>query len=59
MIEQLIHKIKIRQAEIQMALAAGMPMNWESYQRMVGTHQGMQDVMDMIDSMLEEERTQD
>ena len=40
MIEQLLHRIKIRQAEIQVSLAQGTPMNWEAYQRMVGEHQG-------------------
>jgi hypothetical protein len=59
MIEQLIHRIKVRQAEIQISLASGMPMNWESYQRMVGEHQGLQSTMDMIDNMLEEEKNQD
>ena len=50
-----MHRIKIRQTEIQFSLAQGTPMNWESYQRMVGEHQGLQTVMDMIDNMLEEE----
>jgi hypothetical protein len=59
MISQLIHRIKVRQAEIQLSLADGMPMNWESYQRMVGEHQGLQSVMDMIDNMLDEENNQD
>ena len=59
MIEQLIHRIKIRQAEIQVSLANGMPINWESYQRMVGEFQGLQATMDMIDNMLDEEKHQD
>lgn len=59
MIEQLIHRIKVRQAEIQVSLANGMPMNWESYQRMVGEFQGLQSTMDMIDNMLDEEKNQD
>jgi hypothetical protein len=59
MIEQLIHRIKVRQAEIQVSLANGTPMNWESYQRMVGEFQGLQSTMDMIDNMLEEEKNQD
>jgi len=59
MIDQLIHRIKVRQAEMQVSLAAGMPQNWESYQRMVGVHQGLQETMDMIDNMLEEEKNQD
>ena len=59
MIEQLIHRIKVRQAEIQVSLANGMPINWESYQRMVGEFQGLQSTMDMIDNMLDEEKNQD
>jgi hypothetical protein len=59
MIEQLIHRIKVRQAEIQISLADGMPMNWESYQRMVGEFQGLRTAMDMIDNMLDEEKHQD
>lgn len=59
MIEQLIHRIKVRQAELQMSLAQGTPMTWEAYQRMVGEHQGLQAAMDMIDTMLEEEKNQD
>jgi hypothetical protein len=59
MIEQLIHSIKVRQAEIQVSLANGTPFNWESYQRMVGQYQGFQGVIDMIDNMLEEDRNTD
>ena len=59
MIEQLIHRIKVRQAELQISLAGGNAMTWEAYQRMVGEHQGLQMAMDMIDNMLEEEKNQD
>ncbi len=59
MIDQVIHRIKVRQAELQVSLAVGMPVTWEAYQRMVGEHQGMQAVLDIIDTMLDEERNQD
>jgi len=59
MIEQLIHRVKIRQAELQLALATGSPINWETYQRLVGEYQGLQRTMDMIDSMLDEEKNSD
>jgi hypothetical protein len=59
MIDQVIHRIKVRQSELQVSLAVGMPVTWEAYQRMVGEHQGMQAVLDIIDSMLDEERNQD
>jgi hypothetical protein len=55
MIEALIHRIKIRQNELQLSLAQGTPMTWESYQRMVGEYQGLQSVLDMIDNLLEEQ----
>jgi hypothetical protein len=54
MIEALIHKIKIRQSELQVSIALGTPMSWEAYQRMVGEHQGLQATLEMIDDMLEE-----
>lgn len=59
MIEPLIHRIKVKQAEIQVSLAAGTPMTWEAYQRMVGEHQGLQHALDMLDAMLEEHKNQD
>jgi hypothetical protein len=59
MIEQLIHRIKVRQAELQLSLAVGMASTWEAYQRMVGEHQGLQTTMDLIDAMLEEDKNQD
>jgi len=59
MIEQLIHRIKVRQAELQVALAEGLPMTWEAYQRIVGEHQGLQMTLTMIDNMLEEDKNQD
>ena len=46
MIDQVIHRIKLRQTELQVALAVGMPVTWEAYQRMVGEHQGLQIGMD-------------
>ena len=59
MIEPLLHRIKIKQAEISHALANGSASTWEAYQRLVGEYQGLQDVLDMVDSMLDEERRQD
>lgn len=54
MIEQLIHRVKIRQAELQVSLAQGNPVSWEMYQKMVGEYQGLQSALDMIDQMLSE-----
>lgn len=54
MIEQLIHRIKIRQSELQISLAQGNPASWEMYNKMVGEYQGLQNALNMIDQMLEE-----
>ena len=59
MIEQLIHRIKLRQAEIATALALGSAGSWDVYQRIVGENIGLQKTMDMIDSMLDEEKNKD
>lgn len=59
MIEALIHRVKIRQNELQVSLAGGNAMTWEAYQRMVGEHQGLQTTLDMIESMLDEEKNKD
>lgn len=59
MIASVIHVVKLRQAEIATSLASGNAINWESYQRMVGEHQGLQFVLDSIDKMLDEERNQE
>lgn len=56
MINPLISQLKQRQLEIQQSLAAGSPINWESYQRMVGEHTGLQYAMDVINGLLDEER---
>lgn len=59
MIPQLIHVIKLRQAEIAQSLSLGNAFNWESYQRMVGEVQGLQYVLDSIDKMLDEEKNKE
>ena len=55
MIEQLIHRIKIRQSELQVSMAQGNPASWEIYQKMIGEYQGLQSALDMIDQMLSED----
>lgn len=59
MIEQLIHRITIRQAELRMSLATGVPATWEAYQRMTGEYQGLQSALDILQNMLDEQKEQD
>lgn len=56
MIEQLIRAIKGKQAEIAFSLTAGYVVNFETYQRLVGKHEGLQDALNEIEKLLEEEK---
>jgi hypothetical protein len=51
-----ISGVKRRQAEIVESLAAGVCVNFESYQRLVGQYQGLQESLDIMNNLLEEER---
>ena len=44
----LIGALDVRMAEIRLSLALGNAVNIESYQRMVGQYQGLQDSLDII-----------
>ena len=59
MISELIHAIKTRQHELSNSLALGNAGSWESYQKMVGEYQAYQSVLDLIDSKLEEQNSQE
>ena len=59
MIEALLHRVRLKQGEISFALATGSAMTWEAYQRLVGEYQGLQDVVDMVNDLLEEEKNMD
>ena len=50
----LIGGIKTRQAEIAASLAAGNAANWESYQRMVGHSQGLQEALDILNDLMKD-----
>jgi len=55
-IGDLIGEIKSRQAEIASSLAAGNAANWETYQRMVGQHQGLTEALGILDNLMKEDR---
>ncbi|MBU3734891.1 MAG: hypothetical protein FGM60_04705 [Candidatus Planktophila sp.] len=54
-IGDLIGGIKVRQAEISQSLATGNATTWETYHRMVGQHAGLQEALDILDSLLKED----
>jgi len=54
-IEELIGLIKARQQEIAVSLAAGNAANWESYQRIVGHSRGLEESLELLNSLLRDE----
>lgn len=54
-ISDLIGAIKSRQTEISVSMAAGSVPTWDSYQRLVGHHQGLQEALDILNKLLEED----
>jgi hypothetical protein len=58
-IGDLIGALKSRQAEIASSLASGNASTWEAYQRMVGTNQGLQESLDILNKLLKDENERD
>lgn len=54
MITDIIHIIKMRQAEIRLSLVDNPVGNYDSYNRLVGEYQGLQWVMDSLNAKLAE-----
>lgn len=52
----LITGIKQRQAEIAESLVNGNCVNFETYQRLVGQHQGLEESLAILNNLLEEEK---
>ena len=52
---ELINGIKIRQQEIGEALVNGNCVNFESYQRLVGQFQGLEESLTILNNLLSEE----
>ena len=50
----MIDALKNEQAKIQLSLAQGHAPTFDSYQRLVGNHQGLQDALDIINNLLKE-----
>lgn len=55
----LVHRIKLRQSEMHLSIAQGVPASWDAYQRMVGEYQGLQSALDMVEQILDEEKNQE
>lgn len=55
----LIHAIKLKQQEIVDSMVNGRFANFESYQRYVGQHQGLQEALAILNNLLEEKDSND
>jgi hypothetical protein len=49
-----IGAIKVRQAEIASSLTGGHAVNFETYQRLVGQHAGLQEALHILEELLKE-----
>jgi len=56
LLADLIGRLKVQKTNIADALAQGNASTWESYQRLVGHHQGLDEALSIINQLLEEEK---
>ena len=54
-LSDFIGRIKAEQEQIVSVLKAGTPVNYESYQRLVGHFQGLEEALNIINNLLKEE----
>jgi hypothetical protein len=54
-ISDIIDAVKARQAEIGNSLVSGHIVNFETYQRLVGQHQGLEEALQIINNLLKED----
>lgn len=54
-VTDLIARIKVGQAQVTRVLQEGTPVNFESYQRLVGHYQGLDEALSIINQLLEED----
>jgi hypothetical protein len=54
-VSDFIGAVKARQAEIGNSLMAGHIVNFETYQRLVGQNQGLNEALDILNNLLKED----
>ena len=54
-VEQLIGAIQARQQSISESLVNGNAVNFETYQRLVGQHQGLEEALVILNDLLKED----
>jgi len=58
-VDDLVNTVKARQTQISSSLVSGNAVTFESYQRLVGQYQGLQDALDILNDLLKEEDEDD
>lgn len=53
-IADFIGQVRAQQADITRALVTGHAHTFESYQRLVGRHQGLEEALEILDNLLKE-----
>jgi hypothetical protein len=56
-VSDFIGAVKARKAEIAASLLAGHIVNFETYQRLVGQNQGLDDALEILNNLLKEDDT--
>ena len=54
LISDFISAVKAREAAISQSLVSGNIPNFETYQRLVGQHQGLEEALQIINDLLKE-----
>lgn len=54
-VSDLIARIKLEQGSISEVLHSGSPVNYESYQRLVGHYQGLDEALNIVNQLLNED----
>jgi len=54
-VSDFISAVKARQVEIAQALAVGQASSFDSYQRLVGEHAGLERSLEILNNLLKEE----
>ena len=57
-ISDIISAVKAEQARIAESLTAGNVVNFETYQRLVGQHQGLGSSLEIIENLLKEDENE-
>jgi hypothetical protein len=55
LISDMISSVKEEQARISQALTDGNVINFETYQRLVGQHQGLEKSLEILNDLLKED----